>query len=281
MRQIGSDEDLAGLIAADNLTLHKLKITHKQIIDVLNRIIDHHKYFESDDGNMRDLHKELDNFTKFKIFNGFQIVNVKKNFVLGRYRVVAIKWDKTFMCGFDLGHGIGGTTDYVIVKENDEWLHVDCLQLHQISEHHFFHGVKSFRRLDPLYIIKFFNLKSGVSYGTKFEEFDMWKLINYCDMFILLLDMNEFDSGGSVVVKSVREKSYEAKLILGGGGVEKLLVHVLDAKFCKEYIELFGARAYVDSGNEKKSGTYYFVEKVHCRRLHQDELRASEKFGCF
>jgi len=274
--QIGYDEDLAKLIAGDNLIVHNLGITHHQIISMLTRIINHHEHF-STDTSFEYLNKTLDKFSKLKILNGFKIVNIKTNFILSKFNVIGIKWDKTFVCGFDVNHEVE-TTDYIIIKENEDWLHVDCLQLHQIDEHHFFQGKKSLRRLDPEYIIKFLDIKPNVCYETKFNEYYIWKLNSYCEGFTFA-EFNSFEDDR--IIESFRGEKYEAKLIVSGGD-QKLLLHVLNPNFTGEYIDLFGGRAYTLSSShlKKKSGTYYYIGKMYKKELHKDEIIASEKYTC-
>ncbi|AYV80692.1 MAG: hypothetical protein Harvfovirus4_56 [Harvfovirus sp.] len=272
MHILSPKEDLAKVIATDNLLLHNLGISHKQITDMLKRIIYHHKYFDND--NSFDVRKEVDNYTKFKILNGFQIMSVRTNFVLGRYGVIGIRWNKTFVCCFNEKDEVG-SCDYIISNGKDR-LHFDELQLHQIEMHHFFQGNKSFRRLDPATVVKFLPIRKNICYETKFEVFDLWEFSSYCDMFTF--ELNRRDGDNETVVGSIREKSYDAKLISDDGspsGDVKLLVHIFDPKFAPQYIDLFGARAYIHPLAEKKSGTYYFIGKTHKKILHQDEMKAS------
>lgn len=90
--------------------------------------------------------------------------------------VIKITWSKPESCPFkskfdeNYRGSCYGSDDYIFIKENNDYLHVSSLLMHQIEKHNFFQGLDSPYRVSPIDFINFFNIKSNIDYKTNKRE---------------------------------------------------------------------------------------------------------------
>lgn len=88
--------------------------------------------------------------------------------------VKEISWYGLAMCPF-IGCNYSSCSDYIIINTDTyESIHMSGLTMHEITEHKFFQGLESKYRVDPLQLIKVFNMKPNIDYTTKLENKMSW-----------------------------------------------------------------------------------------------------------
>ncbi len=137
---ISDTDNLSELIRKDDLTLKEINITHKQIADVLT-------YFTE----QSNLEKEI-NFNNFnyKLLVSFTMGSQYCPFTLVKDNIY-LSNPQNITCG-------SGNSTIHIERDDKKRLSYSNMMPHLIEHHHFFEGNVSYR-LDPRYVVDFFNLR--------------------------------------------------------------------------------------------------------------------------
>ncbi len=151
------DERLKIVHANDRDTLNEKGITYDQIADVLETFVGKY-YRKSSLGRYDDI-------------------------IDGKYKVDANQYKGVQTCPFQNSkldnktHFEYGSSDLIVTNiENNQKVQFGTLLPHLIRCHHFFEGPKSPYRVDPAYIIDFFDIKPNVDYTPKYKDLITWRL---------------------------------------------------------------------------------------------------------
>ena len=201
---IAPTDNLLEVYAKDISALNASGITLRQIADVLTTITNKYKYKHSliesksiGDANVnyqpqveqRHLTqlKDIDEFImKSECNGGYSYCHsiVKNSFPIvidDRYIITREMFWGYQCCPFSSNssrekHG-GGSDYWIYDTQTKESIQFNDLLIHLIRDHGFFEG-NVFHRLDPLKVIKFFNLRPGVSYAANYETVSQYQKIN-------------------------------------------------------------------------------------------------------
>lgn len=149
------DEKLKIVHDNDKDVLDKLCITYDQIADVLQTFIG--KYYRMCSlGRYNDI-------------------------IDGKYKIDADQYKGFQTCPFqnlkldNETYGYRSADLFVTNIENNKKIQFGTLLPHLIKCHHFFEGPKSPYRVDPTYVIDFFNIKPGIDYAPKYKNLITWQ----------------------------------------------------------------------------------------------------------
>jgi len=196
INQLSFDEVFHEIIYNDLKTLKKYKIEKNQISDIMQKIIDHHNKYLINNHSLKFSKKNIKFITKY--FNEknekkheYNVISTKKSKINNKFFVFEIYWDKNIICPFgkDKNKYKSGSKDFIIFDiDYKNKIIFNEIQIHQIAEHGFFQGIKSFYRLNPLALIDFFNIESKKNYKTQYKKIEICDRIFYSDLIINDID---------------------------------------------------------------------------------------------
>jgi hypothetical protein len=201
------DDDLLDLYNKDLQLLDSYGITFQQVADVLQNMIEKYKRKKaliSDwdvnfDHRVEQLHKKQIENLSDEILNmrcnggydyyNFHVKSTDPIVIDDRYVVTS-----TSFWGFQICPFIGGLCteeDFVHIRDemgggNDYWIHdietrqslkFNDLHIHLVRDHGFFEG-HVYHRLEPLDVVTFFSLQSGIDYSPRYLYENRWLYIN-------------------------------------------------------------------------------------------------------
>jgi len=219
---LSQTELLKQRIFEDEVVLKQHGITFKQLEDFFEKIIYHMgtKSFKS----YSPTEKEFQELQKYQIGStGWCLWNIQYNLLFNdRFLCVKITWGGAELCPFQSVHDKKyhgyeyGSHDWIFIdRVTLESIHIGDLLFHQITKHHFFQSPGPYR-VDPLKLIKFFNLRPNKDYSTSFDNKYAWSSkhsgscskTHFPDRVYLLEDYTKFasDEDKKSVITMIHER---------------------------------------------------------------------------
>lgn len=188
---LGPNESLLNLIKKDEQTVKQLGITFEQLDDFFDKI--HHHYNKGlEDGQLiAPTEEHLSLYQTIKVplcLSGQYWTPIFNNTILVQCVVCVGAETCPFQSPNDKKyHGYEyGDRDWIFLNPtNHQIIHIGDLLFHQIIKHHFFQSPQSPYRVDPEYLIKFFNLQPYVNYHTETISRVVWRATDIKSGFLL------------------------------------------------------------------------------------------------
>lgn len=178
-KHIADDDNLNVIISEDEQTLEELGITFKQLEDFFEKLM----YHFSKGNEILLTNDQIEKINSLGIGSPQWYLSKKKIVSIFNDELIVIKitWGGAEPCPFQslddkkyYGYEYG-SHDWIFINSiTNDVLHVGDLLFHQIVKHHFFQGKNSKYRVDPLRLITFFNLETGIDYSSDFVEKKKW-----------------------------------------------------------------------------------------------------------
>ena len=183
------DLDLRGRIAQDEQAIKETGITFEQLKKFIYKIRIHYDHAKKNDDEEKFERIKRD-FREIVDYPGIS-GNKECCLIFGNIVVFKVSFFGAKECPFQsrenkkyYGHDYGSNNWYFLNIDTNETMCICDLLFHQISEHHFFQSPNSRYRVDPLKLVRFFNLERGVDYSTTTQTKQKWilkEITNYND----------------------------------------------------------------------------------------------------
>lgn len=157
---LGSDESLESVLRQDEIILKQLGISFEEISAELNKIlldalILRHRLRENNHQEYLEREHPSINWQETSIFSLDNLPSPKTGFIVdGKYQVFFMQWrgtqDCPWNCALGLDFSLSSVDLLLLNRKSGNNIKAPGLIGHLIQKHHFFEGVESPYRVDPI-----------------------------------------------------------------------------------------------------------------------------------